>query len=784
MSLISQTIKNLVSGISQQPPVLRHPEQLEEQLNALSSETGGLQKRPPTLHINRLVTVPPENVKPFVHFIHRDATEKYVVICTGRAIDVYDLKGNQIIVHSSSSALEYLATDKPREHLRCTTVADYTFITNTTKVVAMLEKAGTNHFATQGPLINIKSGQYGRTYQIFLDNKLVASHTTPDGSDKSHTVQIDTNAIANSLAGKLTTAGYSVEQQEGWIYIKNSTIISVSTKDGYNNASMFGILRSVQKFSNLPATAPDKFTCKVQGEPGSDSDDYYVQYNKEESIWKECVKPGLKNTIDPSTMPLTLVRCADGTFELKDAIWSERKSGDEDSNPEPSFIGNTINDVFFHRNRLGFVAGENVILSRSADFFNFWIASSTSLQDTDSIDLAVSDNKVAILYHAIPFGDDCLLFSSESQFALRAGGILTPKAATVPLLTNYTSSSVVKPVGAGRNVYFAAPRALFTSIKEYMTATDNSEEKEAQEISSFVPNLIPNGLYKILSSNTENMLLFLTTGAESRIFTYKYLFLEGQRKQAAWSEWDFKASIIGADFIGSDLYIVIKRDEYYYLERMSFTYNTIDYPVEPYRVFMDRKVMTPTIPTAAYDEPNNLTTINIASYYSQQEILPEQEYGIVTPDGTFTRIEPGITEVGLIGNYVGKQLLIGQIYNYHIKFSEFMIKKQDESGTNIAHTEGRLQLRNLFLRYFNSGYFKVTIIHDNKLTYTYEMTGRTLNTEATIIGSLINQTGEFTCPIQTDSRYCQVSIDSDVPTAVALVGATWNGSYYRRSKAI
>ena len=45
MSLINQDIKNLVSGISQQPPILRHPEQLEEQVNGFSSEAAGLQKR-------------------------------------------------------------------------------------------------------------------------------------------------------------------------------------------------------------------------------------------------------------------------------------------------------------------------------------------------------------------------------------------------------------------------------------------------------------------------------------------------------------------------------------------------------------------------------------------------------------------------------------------------------------------------------------------------------------------------------------------------------------------
>ena len=260
--------------------------------------------------------------------------------------------------------------------------------------------------------------------------------------------------------------------------------------------------------------------------------------------------------------------------------------------------------------------------------------------------------------------------------------------------------------------------------------------------------------------------------------------MEGQRRQAAWSEWNLNAPIVGAEFIGSDLYLVVQRDDYYYLEKMSFTYNTVDYLEEPYRTFIDRKIVTNPIPAAAYDEPNNLTTIDISSYYNQYGLLPEQEYAIVSTDGVFNRIEPGISSVALVGNYVGQKLIIGQIYNYHLKFSEIMIKKQDDTGANIAYTEGRLQLRYMRLRYFNSGYFKVTVKHDNKLTYTYEMTGRNLDLANNIIGELINQTGEFMFPLQANSKNCEITVDSDVPTAVALVGAGWDGSYYRRSKPI
>ena len=72
--LYSQNIKNLVSGISQQPPILRLPEQLEEQINGLSTESSGLQKRPPTINVKDLSDKLSDGTEPFIH--HKETINK------------------------------------------------------------------------------------------------------------------------------------------------------------------------------------------------------------------------------------------------------------------------------------------------------------------------------------------------------------------------------------------------------------------------------------------------------------------------------------------------------------------------------------------------------------------------------------------------------------------------------------------------------------------------------------------------------------------------------------
>ena len=909
--LINQDIKNFVQGISQQPPTLRDPEQLDEQLNGYSSEAGGLQKRPPTMLVASLARKLTKNTKPLVHFIDRDSNEKYIVLFTGNDIKVYDLQGNEKQINFAEGTKPYIYTEKPRYNLKAITIADYTFICNTFQHTKMSDEIDDNSWDTQGLLVNIKNGQYGRTYKIVINGETVASYETPDGSDKSHTKMINTDAIVEKLATSLKEAGYAVATGSSWLYIQKSAykavtgeeiLLSPSTSpkqqedrfkglsfighyyswrafpttitrnidtitlkfpteeniranahdsfasdyaayqkmmeevnrckkdkwavthkvitqgaqgldmtgtmnvytftyttstevpsgnkayslintavvyDGYNNQAAFGIIKSTQRFTNLPASAPDGFTVKITGEKGSNTDDYYVRYDTEAQVWRECVRPGLKNHIKNSTMPHVLVREADGTFTFKEAEWNAREAGDEDSNPLPSFIDNTINDIFYHRNRLGFLSGENVILTRSADFFNFWMASAMEIQDTDPIDLAVSDNKIATLYHAVPFDAELILFSKDAQFALRSDNVLTPKDAYLtPPVTHFGCSLKATPVNAGRNIYFLAERSEYSTVREFFVAADNTDSKDAQDITSHVPSYLPNGTYKIAPSSVENILMFLTEGDEESMYVYKYLFIDSVRQQASWSRWSLGGTIYGASFIEDSLYIVVERNDYLCLERVSFTFNTEDLPSEPYRVLLDCKQEV-TVPEGGYNEIYDETTINVKSFYN--EIYePDKKYAVVTDDGTFKEVAADGTVV-LNGDYTGKKIICGLMYNFRIALSTIYVKTEGERGVQ-ALLEGRLQLRQLWFNYANSGYFKVKVEVFDKDTYEYTHTGRNLGTSNSILGKLMFSTGKFTVPIQSLNTNCKIIVESDAPAPLALIGAGWTGNYVRRTR--
>lgn len=778
--LISQNIKNLISGISQQAPILRLPEQLEIQENGYSSEANGLVKRPPTVFIKALTSALSDNDVPLLHFVDRDSNFKYFVYFHKNSIQVYDTKGDRYPVIMKEDPA-YVETNKPQDSLRCVTVGDHTFITNKEINTQMSSESSPNVFETQGALVNVKQGQYGRTYQIWVDGKSVAAITTPDGSDKSHTKQIDVNFIVNQLATQVRTNGYTVDTGSSWLRIRG--VKSVTTADGFNNQAMYGFTRKAQKFSLLPASAPDDFTLEITGDPnGEAAGNYYVKYSVEDRVWKECVKPATTISFEAKTMPHELVRQGNGSFVFQRCPWAKRSVGDEDSNPVPSFINNPISDITFHRNRLVFLSGENVVCSESAEYFNFWQTTASDILDTDPIDVATTTERVNYLNWAIPFNGELYCFSDKSQFVLRADGVLSPKNTALVEVTSFNANPTCRPARAGKNLYFPSDKSEYTSIKEYYSVQQVSDEKNAQDITSHVPDYIPNGVYQIASNTNENIMLFMTHGDDSTFYVYKYLFLSEQRVQSAWSRWEMGERIFGAFFSGSTLYLLINRGGKHCLEKMNFTtFNSEDITgKEPYRVYLDSKKIAAT---AKYDIDTKTTTFDVGTEYTLNDSSKIKVMGLVTPDGKYQECEVIDGKIVLMGDWCNTNVILGLPYKFHIRLSPIYLQEKTQQGANTILT-GRLQLRYIRLNYANTGGFTVNVTYNSGRKCQYVMTGRQIGFNSATLGHVPNDTGIFKFPVQSLNTNVQIDIDSELPLPLSLIGFLWEGNFVARSRGV
>lgn len=792
MSLISQSIKNLKGGMSQQPDILRYPEQGALQVNGWSSETEGLQKRPPIMYNRALGAGNMLGAAPYVHLINRDEYEQYYAVFTGTDVKVFDMDGKEYAVRGDR---QYVQSATPRDDLRMVTVADYTFIVNRKWVVRASDALTNNgRFRPDGDcLINVRGGQYGRTLEIFLNGVRAASLKIEDGSKPEHVNQTDAQWLAEQLAAQARTniPSFTWNVGQGFIHViapPTDNIRSISTKDGYADQLINPVTHYAQSFNKLPINAPNGYMVQIVGDTSKTADQYYVTYDAGRKVWKESVGWNIKYAWDNRTMPWTMIRNADGNFDLVPQNWAGRNAGDDTTNPYASILDSRINDVFFFRNRLGFLTGENIVLSRTAKYFDFWPPSVANLSDDDPIDVAVSHNRVSILKYAVPFTEELLLWSDEAQFVLGAAGILTSKSVELNLTTQFDVQDRARPYGIGRGVYFASPRASFTSINRYYAVQDVSSVKSAEDMTAHVPSFIPNGVFNIHGSSAENFASVLTAGAPSKIFIYKFLYIDEELRQQSWSYWDLGpgVTVLAASTIGSRMNLLLTNGLNTWSAYIMFTKDTVDIDSEPYRLYMDNKVEY-RIPMDSYNEDTNVSTIHLDHIYGMR--FNTGRISVVEADGRIEQRDPPpqgwnqYPHIHLDGNMNGKVVFIGFNIPFRYEFSKFLIKKAADDGSTATEDIGRLQLRRAWVNYEDSGAFTIEVENLSRL-FSYEMAGGRLGSDNLRVGRLNLGTGQYKFPVVGNAQHNTVRILSDNTTPLNVIGCGWEGNYIRRSSGI
>jgi hypothetical protein len=286
--------------------------------------------------------------------------------------------------------------------------------------------------------------------------------------------------------------------------------------------------------------------------------------------------------------------------------WSTRGAGDDLTNPFPSFTESTINDVFFFKNRLGFLTDSNVVFSEADEYFNFFRTTTQQLLDSAPIDVGLSHTKTAILQHAIPFQEKLMLFSKQSQFVLRGADVLSPKTVAISPVTEYDISDSVEPVALGNYIYFTFKRNDFEGMYEYFV-DNNTELFDAEEVTQQVPKYIPKDVRKIAGSQAENTLVISTSEDLKTLYVYKYFWSNKEKIQSAWMKFSFDRDIVGFDFIDSQLYMITKDTEGLHLEFLTLEDGLTDEGLD-YSLLLDSRVDGSFFDGTTYLSPTYNTT--------------------------------------------------------------------------------------------------------------------------------------------------------------------------------
>ena len=794
MPLINHSIPNLINGVSQQSETLRLGSQGESQINGFSSVVEGLRKRPPSEFIKKISNSAYTN--PFIHTINRDTNERYILIITQNNIEVYGIDGTSYTVNTPSGT-SYLNIANPKDNFRAVTIADYTFLVNKTQTVSMDSTTTTSR--PYEAIYSVTQGVDQTKYTLTINGTEYSYTATTTAADYQ-----STNVVTQIYNQISSLSGFTVTNLGSDLHISSSTDFTISATDGYGNQASQVIKGSTTNFSDLPKRAVDGFTVEIAGDPANAFDNYYVKYVADSStdggVYQETVVGGTKDSLDVSTMPHILIRQADGNFRFTPCNgstytisgtdydvpeWGARLAGDEISAPNPTFVDRKIADIFFHRNRLGFLSDESVIMSRAGEFFKFYPETVTTVLDSDPIDVAVSHTKVSILKHAIPFNEDLLLFSDQSQFVLKGSTTLTATNIDVSATTDFENSDLCKPISAGKNVYFVFKKGDYSGVREFFIAPD-TDQNDADDITAAVPKYIPSNVYKMAVATNENILCLLSEDEPNAIYIYQWYIANSQKLQSAWHKWTYgnttDTKVLNADFIETDLYLLVERSDGTHIAKVQTSPAVVDTD-SSYLTHLDMKVNeSSTGLSSSYNALTNQTTITLPyDIDDTMQVVTRNVNANATIAGQIIPIiSTGNNTLVVSGDKTSTKYFIGEKYTFEYQFSQQYIQL-GQSQSRTAIKEGRLQIRNWTVSYDNTGFFKVEITPKGRDTTTETFTGALVGVGT--VNGINLEDGDYKFSVMSRNEGLVVKLTNSEYLPSNFINAEWQGFYNQQSES-
>ena len=639
----------------------------------------------------------------------------------------------------------------------------------------------------------------------------------------------------------------------------------IRVTDGLANQGLSAIYKEVDSITDLPASCYNGFRIKVIGDAELEQDDYYVKFKTKdnedfgEGSWIETVgwtqdgsatgaSQYIDNALDQDTMPVRLI--PDQTtgkitsFTLKVVDWAGRDSGDDNSNPFPSFKGNKINDIFFFKNRLGVLTDDSVVFSEADEYFNFFRTTTQSLLDSAPIDVGISHTKISLLKYAQAFQEKLMLFSAKTQFVLRGADLLTPKTVTISPVTEYDVSESIRPLALSSHIYFNFKRNSFEGLLEY-TVDNNTETYGAAEITEQINKYIPSNIVRMAGSASENMIIVQTDQDYKKLFVYKYFWQGREKIQSSWMSFTFTREVRSFHFIESTLHIITTDSDGTYLEKIPME-NGLAETDRDYALLLDGRIQSSStnyVQTITYTKLSSTTPQSFdGSNYTdvtymrfRNSFLFKEGMAIYSKNGTRKEVTlHSVNDIeilidGKLANYVnyngslykcveghtssasilptdtnywqptvevdsapvwseqGYEYLsvydyfIGYEYDMLYRFSKQNLKQPTERGGRSASDYTFQTIRNGSIEYSETGHFNVEVTPKFRDKYIYTYNPSLLASVSTL-NKFTPETGFFKFAVQAQPNDATIEIKSSSALPVKLLSAEFESTIISRSR--
>ena len=583
MPAVTQRVNDYLGGVSRQSDDKKLPGQVEECINGYPDPTFGLTKRPGFQHIANLGTgTTYDNSKWF--FISRTETEKYIgcitpavynsasppVLQSTGGIFIWNaITGTAITptyIGSSQSYLTGLRTDYD-----ILTIQDKSIITN--RLVTTAAVTAPTFTPNKQATIRLSGTSLNTTYSGTVNGQAFSVTT---GSTDGY-VQALTQ-IKNAIDA-LGISGLTVTRFKDNVHLERTSSFTFTVTGGDFEDQANGFQDQVATLAEIPSESKHGHVVKIANS-GLLTSAYFLRFVANDGVsgdgfWEETVSPSVSTGLDASTMPHQLVNTAPDTFEVQPIPWVNRVVGDDETNKHPSFVGQKINQSFFHNNRLGFLSADTVSMSQSGDFFNMYHASAQTVVDSDPIDLSANALKPVALHSVLPTTQGLVLFSANQQFLMSSSdGILTPTKTSIRTISSYEMDTVIDPVDTGTGISFISKTPSYTRVFTMVTRGEN-QNPIVSDIGKVVNEWIPSTIDTFIPSAQNQFIAF--SGQSTRYIYFFRQYGEGKDvKLQTWFNWLAPGNVQTIATDSDEFFAVTKQGGQFTLSKASLSQSPDD----------------------------------------------------------------------------------------------------------------------------------------------------------------------------------------------------------------
>jgi len=289
----------------------------------------------------------------------------------------------------------------------------------------------------------------------------------------------------------------------------------------------------------------------------------------------------------------------------------------------------------------------------------------------------------------------------------------------------------------------------------------------------------------LAASPTEQTLIALSAPANT-IYAYRWADIDGRRLLSAWGDWtiDSAFNIVGADFIGSTLYLVLDRPTFgVHLEKIDLSPQAFATGAT-FKVRLDGLLTKAQLPTPTYDVPTGRSTIT----------LPFNPTGIPLavvswPDANFpamlthAEVSRSTTTLVVEGDLRTVPFFVGRPYRYLYRFSPFFAR-EGEGQNGVPRRDGRLQVSDLGIELVPPYYVVASVQNEGRApwvsTYT-AYTSEIMDDDSLTNG---NKAAFIRFRVAAQNTRTTIELTNDTHLPCKMLTAQWRGQFNPRTRPL